>query len=70
MLTSKEHWCLNPKVLTKQKMQMYAAVLCVAVVLIIWGIGIGAYLTADIPSDPFTKVRTSAAQERPAGVKK
>jgi hypothetical protein len=54
---------------TKGTLQMYAAVLGVAVVLIIWGIGIGAYLAADIPSDPFTKVRTSAAQEQPSGIK-
>ena len=55
---------------TRGKLQMYAAVLCVAVVLVIWGIGIGAYLTADISSDPFTRVHTSAAQEQRDGVKK
>jgi uncharacterized membrane protein YczE len=48
-----------------KKMQTYAAILYVAVVLIIWGIGIGAYLTADIPNDPFAKVRSSPAQAQP-----
>jgi hypothetical protein len=55
---------------TKGKMQMYAAALCVGIVLIIWGIGIGAYLTADIPNDPFTKVRSSPAQAQPDRVVK
>jgi hypothetical protein len=42
----------------KRSLQTLALALVLAVVLAIWTIGMGKYLTADVPSEPLTNTRS------------